>query len=308
MHDKYHVIINRNSGTVLRLGEEGVKNALYEKIGDRIATFHYLEGKEICPTLTRLAEKPHIPFLVGGGDGTGVCAAETLAVHGIPFGMLPLGTMNFLAQDLGAAPTFEETLQSLEGFSEDHIDIGIVNDRYFLCSAVIGLVPESAIAREAVRKSDSIDFQAVASFVSTIARGMGGSASHRLLLRRQDGDEPYMLESTSLIISNNPFIKKPLDGVESFLRESMDSGMLGIYSAKPKHVVDGIRMAFKLWHGDWAEDDAVISFESTDLIVESEDGSDLLISLDGEPMEMKGPLKFSIRKQALPVLKMELAS
>jgi diacylglycerol kinase family enzyme len=306
MQRKFNILINGAGGTVLRLGQDYIRLALQEALGDQIETLTFSESGGFCDALQSLNHhSPTHDLLVGGGDGTAVCAAEHLAGHGVPFGVLPLGTMNLLAQDLGAAPTFEESLKRFKGFQKDKIDLGIVNDRFFLCSAVIGLVPESATLREELR--DEVELGALTRFIGTIARGMSGADKKTLKLTLHESDEMFTLETTSLIVSNNRFLQKPEFSSERFLRETLKDGKLAVYSAAPEGMMDGLRLILKMAQGAWQEDDAVLSFETPSLSVTGQEEK-ILISLDGEPLEMTSPLKFSIQPESLPVLRMELAA
>lgn len=297
------IIINKNSGTVLRLGQETVEKLLRDHLHERIERIDFLEGKDICPALHELKNEQDVEVLVGGGDGSAVCAAETLGPAKVPFGILPLGTMNLLAQDLGAAPTFEETIAKFDRLVRDDIDAGYVNGHIFLCSAVVGFVPEGAVAREALRENTGI--VTIANFIGTIARGMGGEIKQVLSLKSRHTDKPYKIETTSLIISNNSFIQNPVDAAQRFMRESLHDGKLAVYSAAPRDMMDGLKMALSLWQGDWQDHESVRSFEVTELIVETEENK-ILVSLDGEPLEMQSPLHFTVKPKSVPVLRMEL--
>ncbi len=298
-----HILINKNSGTVLRLGQDMVEKLLRENLHERIERIDFLEGKDMCPTLHEMKDEKDIEVLVGGGDGSAVCAAETLGPAKVPFGILPLGTMNLLAQDLGAAPTFEETITKFDRLVRDDIDAGYVNGHIFLCSAVVGFVPEGAIAREALRENTGI--ATIANFVGTITRGMTGDIKQKLNLRSRQSDDPFPIETTSLIVSNNSFVQRPLDPIHRFLRESLHDGKLAVYSAAPRDMMDGLKMALSLWQGDWQEHESIRSFETTELLVETED-DEPLVSLDGEPVKMQNPLHFTVKPRSVPVLRMEL--
>lgn len=297
-----HIIINKNSGTVLRLGQETVEKLLHDHMHERIDHIHFLEGADICPTLHGLRDKD-IEVLVGGGDGSAVCAAETLAPARVPFGILPLGTMNLLAQDLGSAPTFEETLARFQKLVRDDIDAGYVNGHIFLCSAVVGFVPEGAVAREALRENTGI--ATIANFIGTIARGIGGDIKLKLNLKSRLSDKPYPIDTTALIVSNNSFVQRPTDPTQRFSRESLRDGKLAVYSAAPRDIMDGLKMALSMWQGDWQDHESIRSFEATELIVETEE-KNVLVSLDGEPKELQSPLHFSIKSQSVPVLRLQL--
>lgn len=306
MQKNSHVIINKNSGAVLRLGEDTVQKMIEEAFGTSLASLHMIDTKEICPAVDSLVHAGAASHLVvGGGDGSAVCVAEHLMGRNIHFGVLPLGTMNLLAQDLGASSTFEETMKNFAGFKEDHIDAGMVNDRLFLCSAVIGLIPESALVREELR--GGLELGALARFVAGIARGMGGIDKQSLQLSLSEDAASFALETTSLIISNNRFLRRPEDPAARFLRESLKDGKLAVYSAAPSDMIDGLRLVMKMVQGAWQEDDSVLSFETSSLIVDAK-GRDILVSLDGEPIEMTLPLKFFVQSTVLPVLRMELVA
>lgn len=297
------VIVNKNSGTVLRLGQDAVRTSLKDALGDKMDDVQFLEGAEIAPVLRALNGVAPSGVLVGGGDGTAVCAAETLAGTDTPFGILPLGTMNLLARDLGAAPTFEETMPRLDRLVLDHIDVGMVNGRMFLCSAVVGFVPAGAVAREALREDAGI--ATVTNFLGTIARGMGGDIRHKFTLRSRHNDKAYPIETTALIIANNGFVRKPQEAEQRFFRPSLTDGKLAVYSAAPRDMMDGLKMALSLWQGDWQDHDSIRSFETTELVVETEDNV-ALVALDGESVELRSPLHFTLARKAVPVLRMEL--
>lgn len=303
--DKFIILINKNSGTVLRLGEDKVTAMITERLGDRMVSLELLETEHIRTTLNKLASEKPAGVLVGGGDGTAVCAAEILGPAKVPFAVLPLGTMNLLAQDLGSAATFEQTIQRFDRLVNDDIDVGLCNGRMFLCSAVIGFVPESAVVREELREAASIE--TMARFIDTIRRGMGGQIRHKLYLQRREGEETHALDTTSLIISNNAFVKTPTNGAERFLRENLSAGKLAVYSAAPKDIMDGLKIALSLWQGDWQEQESIMSFQTPELIVDTKDAK-ILVSLDGEPAEMKTPLRFSVSPRSLAVMRMELAA
>lgn len=303
--DKFVILINKSSGTVQRLGEEKVAAMIKERMGDRIIALELLETKDILNTLKKLALEKPAAVIVGGGDGTALCAAEILGPAKVPFAVLPLGTMNLLAQDLGSAATFEQTIEKFDKLMRDEIDVGVVNDKIFLCSAVIGFIPESAVVREELREAATIE--TMTRFVDTLHRGMKGEIKQKLYLKSQRDDKPFALDTTSLIISNNSFVKSPANGTERFMRGNLKDGKLAIYSASPRDIMDGLKIALSLWQGDWQDHESIMSFEAPQLIVETQDPT-ILISVDGEPIEMQGPLYFSVKPKSLPILRMELAA
>ncbi len=305
MIEKLPLILNKHSGTVMSLGNQAVSDLVNQYMGQHVSDVHIIDVCDLQSTLERLGRSHPHGILVGGGDGSALCAAEVLAQHNVPFGILPLGTMNLLAQDLGSAPTFEETLKRFRGLRHSMIDAGFVNGRKFLCSAVIGFVPEGAVVREELRENPSL--QTMARFISTIARGVGGTMKRDLYLKSRMEDEPFSLTTTSLIVSNNGFVQNPGESTQRFFRHSLTDGKLAIYSASPRDMMDGLKMALSMWQGDWQEHESIMFFEAVELIVEGAN-DDMLVSLDGEPVEMKSPLCFKVEPKSVPVLRLELSA
>ncbi len=68
----------------------------------------------------------HLPerILIIGGDGTIKFAAETLEHHDVIFGIIPAGSANGLAVDLGLPPTIEEQLAV--AFDHDYMEIDMI--------------------------------------------------------------------------------------------------------------------------------------------------------------------------------------
>jgi diacylglycerol kinase family enzyme len=77
--------------------------------------------------------------LACGGDGTVAACADGVAGSGVPLGILPLGTGNLLAHNMGL-PTQVPAALSIALTGIDHpLDSGIVNGRPFVVMAGLGL-------------------------------------------------------------------------------------------------------------------------------------------------------------------------
>jgi YegS/Rv2252/BmrU family lipid kinase len=77
--------------------------------------------------------------LACGGDGTVTACAEGVAGSNVPLGILPMGTGNLLARNVGLPAHWAEALTvALTGIGQP-IDSGIVNGRSFVVMAGVGL-------------------------------------------------------------------------------------------------------------------------------------------------------------------------
>ncbi len=76
--------------------------------------------------------------LASGGDGTIAACVAALAGSGIPLGVLPAGTGNLLARNLGLPLSLEEALAVAMTGTERWLDVGEVNGRLFAVMAGVG--------------------------------------------------------------------------------------------------------------------------------------------------------------------------
>jgi diacylglycerol kinase (ATP) len=76
--------------------------------------------------------------LASGGDGTVTACAGGVAGSGTPLGVLPCGTGNLLARNLGLPFSLDEALAAALTGSDRRLDVGTANGRPFVVMAGIG--------------------------------------------------------------------------------------------------------------------------------------------------------------------------
>src|SRR6185503_16647759 len=79
--------------------------------------------------------------VIGGGDGTVSAAADRAVRHGKPIGVLPLGTLNHFARDLGMPPDLRDAVRAIATGVVREVDVGEVNGRVFVNNSSIGVYP-----------------------------------------------------------------------------------------------------------------------------------------------------------------------
>jgi diacylglycerol kinase (ATP) len=80
--------------------------------------------------------------LASGGDGTVTACAEGLAGSGVPLGVLPAGTGNLLARNLGLPLSLDAALAVSLGGTDRRLDVGTANGRIFVAMAGLGFDAE----------------------------------------------------------------------------------------------------------------------------------------------------------------------
>jgi YegS/Rv2252/BmrU family lipid kinase len=78
-------------------------------------------------------------IIAAGGDGTLLSAIRHAIDRGIPLGVIPLGTFNDLARTLEIPLDIRAAVEVIAKAHERAIDVGRVNDRYFVNEASIGI-------------------------------------------------------------------------------------------------------------------------------------------------------------------------
>ena len=258
------LIVNPRSGTDSPTPEELAGTA--RERGIRV---HLLGDGDDLQELARSAKADVIGM--AGGDGSLAAVAEVALEQDVPLVVIPFGTRNHLARDLGLDR--DDPLAALEAFQhgvERRIDVGRVGERLFLNNVSLGLYARLVHRREHHRRRRN----ALARL-----RALALTLRDRRRLQRFtiDGET---VRARLVLVSNNDYALELLSLGE---RERLDEGELHLY------VPHGLRRI------TWDER----------ACTELEIGSPLprmRAAIDGEPAELDTPLKFRIEPAALRVL------
>jgi diacylglycerol kinase family enzyme len=137
-------------------------------------------------------------IVAAGGDGTVNAVAQHVAGTGTTFGVLPAGTLNHFARDLGVRD-MEVALEVLRGGRVAEVDAGKAGDRYFVNNAGLGLYPELVYERE--RHEHRVGKWRAA---VRAARQILGNADPVVGTITADGDEKALL-AWAVFVGNNLF-------------------------------------------------------------------------------------------------------
>lgn len=102
--------------------------------------------QDLVEALHRAAHDARV-LCVAGGDGTVSAGAAAAAEAGVPLAIVPAGTLNHLAKDLGLDEP-AATIQAVEAGSAIRADLGEVDGRVFVNAASLGSYPHLVVDRE----------------------------------------------------------------------------------------------------------------------------------------------------------------
>ena len=291
---KIIICINRSSGDADHGDDER------DKIG---AAF---EGTGIDPQvrlcsgggIARLAERAVADraklIIVGGGDGSVSAAAGVLAGTDTALGILPLGTLNHFARDLGIPFDVAKAARIIAAGQRRKVDLAEVNGRTFINNSAIGLYPLMVTDRESQQKrlGRSKRLAMLVASARTLAR-----FNHQRLTLSVEGQKAQ-LDTPLLFVGNNDYqVALPAAG----RRETLSDGKLSVMVMRSKSRLGFVRAALRALVGRSRTDDLVQLPPVEKLKVDSRRGT-LPLSLDGEAVELAPPLTYRIRKKALTVI------
>lgn len=293
--DGFNILINAKSGTVLNMGRPVIEAAIADSRLP-LAELCFSEPEEMADNLARLAAQPH-PLLIGGGDGSIREAAKFLTDKDKPFGVLPFGTMNLLAHDLGVTTLKDALAGYAAGARETLIDAGFVNGELFLCCASIGVMPQASRYRERKRLSNAVLL--MPQLFWFILNNLDMHKRERVSVEVDDAASVH--RTPAVVVSANRFADS-LELTESnFKRCALDGGELAVYIFTTQSHATHLRFLWRLLFGRWLKDPALIEMTGRNVRLKNHHRRDL-VSIDGEVMRLKNPLEFSLKPRHVRVL------
>ncbi len=234
-------------------------------------------------------------MIVGGGDGTISAAASALVGTETKLGILPLGTLNHFARDLGIPADLDEAAGLIAGGGDRRVDIGEMNDRVFINNSAIGLYPLMVIDRDLQRKRLGRS-KRLAMIVASM-RTLGRFNHHRLTLTVND-ERTGRVDTPLLFVGNNDY---RIDIGAPGHRERMDGGELCVLVMRKKTRSGLLAASLRALFGRSRGDD-MVRLDGVERLGVSSPHPHLAVSLDGEVVRAAAPLDYTIRKGSLRVI------
>jgi len=256
------------------------------------------EPRPDAPLPDRLAAAAEVPGIdavaVAGGDGTLSCAAQALAGRDIPLGILPLGTMNLLAKDLGVPLDLDAAIAVLATGVARPIDAGEVNGHVFLINSVLGMPARLARHREAKRgRMGLLDLSRMA---TGLLRHLGRYPRERAVLTLGGRTRPVRFRTLAVVCGD---YREGLGQVLS--RAGVDGGHLTLYLVETLSAARLVRLGLGFAVGEWRRLPDLERHEAGALTLDARRRA-LRVMNDGEVVLIAPPLRYRIRPAALRVL------
>lgn len=291
---KVALIVNPSSGGEKATNYESMAKEKLEKHFDEVVVNYTEKAGDAIEFAKQAAENRFDSVFVMGGDGTVNEGISGLAQQEYRpnFGFFPLGTVNDLARALNIPLEPQEAINSLDFSKMKKIDIGKVNDKYFMNVVGAGTIPE---AINDVETEDKTKWGKMAYFISSIKQ-FSSTKAYKFKLTI-DGETREIQSSIILVGLTNS-----IGGFEHILPDAnVNDGKLHMIYLKDPSIIDTLKAIPELIKGvdDSSDNLEYITFEKAVIEVLDEEES-VNINVDGDEGDSL-PVKVSILPSHLNV-------
>lgn len=287
------VVVNPASGSAT--DEDALRAAFDEACnanGSALSTVEWSPTTPDDPGLgqsRRAVEHGHGTVVACGGDGTVRAAIESLAGSSTALGIVPLGTGNLLASNLGI-PDGLEAVATAVGGTMRPLDIATVNGERFAVMAGVGF--DATMIRDAdatVKRR----FGSVA-YVSAAIRNLPARTMRATV--DVDGRRLFSGRTVMVLVGNCGSVT---GGLEVFPDARPDDGVLDVAVLGAERLRDWVGVLWRLVRGRPQRPDLVRRFTGRDVDVRLD--APAPYELDGEHRPDVDQLTFGIEPGALEV-------
>ena len=279
--------------TKSRRGQEWYE-AVQEKFAVQGVEIELARSFEDMGELLRMVDEgiaAGVPIIAcGGGDGTFSAVAPRFAGKETVLGVLPLGTGNAFARDLGIEADVDKATAIIAGGRTARVDAGTISGDYFVNVATAGLT--TRIARNLTNENK----KRFGRFVYALAlwNGMRDVLPFRMKLTTDNGTTEF--ETLQTVIGVGRYHAGPLPLSED---SSITDGRLTVYALRAARKSAFLKMALRLPFGTQGDLDEVHSESCRSGTLET--FPPVSVTVDGE-VSARTPVDFAIAPGALRVL------
>ena len=287
MSERIAVIVNKSGGTASSLGDK-LETTVRDAFAGQNIDLQLIDGKDIAEAVKSVGNRAVVA--IGGGDGTQGTAAAAFANSDTAQIVLPLGTRNHLAKQLGMPVDLAEAAKLAVTGKTEQIDLAKGGERVFVNNASIGLYTKLVRERD---KRWGPKWLGTIPATWIVLRTLRAKALHLKI----DGKSERVV-TPLLFIGNNRY---SLNAGSVGQRTSLSDGVLSLFVVAQASPLALIGFAFRalLGKADERRDFCALA-DAREVVIEGHGAID--VAFDGEVERMALPLTFAIMPGALKVL------
>jgi len=271
---KVRFIYNPYSGENLILHELDKVVKIHQNKGYQIEPYRIEREKDISEAFD-IIDNTYEYVLIAGGDGTVDSVVNAMKSKGIdlPIAVLPVGTANDFAMFLGMPQDVSEACEKILTTSPTPIDLGQINEKYFVNVASSGLFTD-------VSQKTDVNLKNTIGKLAYYLKGIEEIPNFRRLKVKLTSKEMNYDGDMYLILVFNG---QTAGSFKLANRADLTDGMLDVIMIKAVPIRETLPLFIKILKGEHLDSDKIIYFKTNDIVVESKE--DIVTDIDGE----KGP-------------------
>ncbi len=288
------VLLNAGAGAMATNRAEQEIRARFAAHGVDAEVRRITRGDDISMSAKRAVTENAEVIVAGGGDGTLNAVANAVVGSTATFGVIPLGTLNHFAKDLGIPVDVGAAVDAICTGRVAEVDVGRVNGRVFLNNSSLGLYPE------AVRRRDKLTQRlGGGKWPAFVWSAWSVLRRHPFLeVRLTVEDNSRAFHTPLVFIGNNSY---ELDGLKLGGRNCLDAGHLSIHVVGRTGRLGLVVLALRGLFGRLrrAKDFATFCAPRVEVWMRR---SSVMVATDGEVERMQTPLIYTIEPRTLRIL------
>ena len=289
------VLLNAGAGTLKAAQDQPLDDVIREHlaVAGIEAEIRMVRGPDLEAAAQAAARSQVDVVIVGGGDGTLSTVAGVLAGTSMPLGVLPLGTLNHFAKDLGIPLDLAEAIGVIAAANIGSVDVGQVNDRVFINNSSLGLYPLMVLDRDAQQtRHGSSKWTAMLFAMLKVFR------LFPLVTVRLTTDTQSVIRKTPLVFVGNNCYQLDLFNIGT--RASLNKGELSLYVAHAQTRWGLLKLTVRALLG-WLEQSRDFeTFCLSSCRIETRRRR-MHVAVDGEVIQLQPPLEYKVRAATLRV-------
>lgn len=270
-------------------GENTILNNLdnvidtHQRNGYTVIPYRISKGHSIEDAFDDIDES-YSYILLAGGDGTvdSVVNAMKKKDINIPIGILPVGTANDFAKFIGIPSNVAEACEQIIKYEPKPVDIGRINDKYFINVASTGLFTDIS------QKTDDELKNSIGKLAYYIKGIEQLPNFRRLKVKISSKEVTYDGEMYLMLVFNG----QTAGNMKLATRADVSDGKLDVILFKATAIHDLLPLFIKVLKADHLDDSKVLYFKTDDILIETDE--DIVTDIDGE----RGP-DFPVRIQCI---------
>lgn len=271
---KVKFIYNPYSGENIILKELDVIIQMHQEKGCQIIPYRIEKNKPVKEALENLDDS-YKYILIAGGDGTVDSVVNAMMELGIdlPIAILPVGTANDFGKFLNIPKKVSEAVKKILETEPVLVDLGKVNDKYFVNVASTGLFTD-------ISQKTDVNLKNTIGKLAYYIKGIESLPNFRRLKVKITSEEVcYDGEMYLMLVFNG----QTAGNFKLATRADASDGMLDVIVIKAVPIYEIIPLFIKILKGEHLDSNNVIYFKTNKVLIESHE--DIATDIDGE----KGP-------------------